>query len=315
MSTLVIWHQRKLTLPFSRSFLLQCAFNYIALGFQAGRDLHRLEADCQNYSKQMNELKRELSCVSTKIFWQLIRNLIRCPSEDPILLKGDVLDIDEKYLEDKQDLALLVTFRYAQSRLHCIFGDYERGGNLALKHRDFLAKVSPASPLVLGDAFSRGVLVAAMARKTRERKYVREARSIRSTISLWIKNNNPNVRHYQDFLDAELAALSGDFDTAETYFQTAIRMASRFGFLGDAALISERYLILLVERGNVGKGGLNRKSPSPVFSSNFFRQNETRYRYEETLNRYEEWGATAKVEQLREKYRYLEALENEIRAL
>lgn len=261
----------------------------------------------------MNELKKELSFVSTKIFWQLIRNLIG-PSDNPVVLKGDVLDIDENYLENKQDLALLVTFRYAQSRLYCIFGDYERGANLALKHRDFLAKVSPASPLVLGDAFSRGVLVAAMARKTKERKYVKEAKKIRSTFSSWIKKENPNVRHYMDFLDAELTALSGDINTAETHFQTAIRMASRFGFLGDAALISERYLVLLLERGDWGKGGSEKKSPCPAYSSSAFRQNETRYRYEETLKYYAEWGATTKVEQLRRKYQYLEALENEIPA-
>ena len=124
------------------------------------------------------------------------------------------------------------------------------------------------------------VALFAMARKTKRFKYIRAAYRVRKKIVSWAKSGNPNVKHYECFLEAEHTALKGKKSAAKVKYEAAIRKAARTGHLHHAALFNERFADFL--------------------QHDVSDEEESSYRLNEAILWYEEWGAKRKVEMLKE---------------
>jgi len=96
----------------------------------------------------------------------------------------------------------------------------------------------------------------------------------------WVELGNPNVIHILHLLEAELAILNRYDRLAEDSFQLAINTASANGFLHDLALSHELVSSYLTNRGDRSQGA---------------------YHMEQAIRYYSEWGATAKVDQLKKR--------------
>jgi hypothetical protein len=237
----------------------------------------------------MKELQKENAADLTSIYWQTILNLTGRSAHTSVL-RGDVLvDSQKIHSVDAHGPLHLAMYNALQTRLYVIFGEHEKGASLALgvTRDDLLSKVAIAHPLIMGDTFTRGVCLFAMARKTKRRTFARRAKEIRSLIKSWVNQGNPNVQHYLALLDAEMAALKGKIQSAERHFQDAVITAARGGFVHDAALASERY----------GEFLLNDK-PQPCELD----KREASYRFGEAIKYYSDWGAVSKVASLQKKY-------------
>ena len=137
--------------------------------------------------------------------------------------------------------------------------------------------------------FHRAVALYAMARKTRKRKYKRQAKKIRKKIAKWQKSGNPNVSHFVTFLDAEQAAVNKKYDEAEDNYSKAIITVARCGYLNHAALFNERYAdFLKTERNDEG---------------------EAMYRWREAIRYYRDWGAHGKAHQLEQQIEQTKPIE------
>ena len=96
---------------------------------------------------------------------------------------------------------------------------------------------------------------------------------------------NPNVRHFESFLEAELSAVTGKkFDAMKNY-EICILLAARGGFQHDAAWASERYGRFCLTLNN--------------------EQDEANYRLQEAIKYYRGWGALAKVNALEAEFPHL----------
>jgi hypothetical protein len=80
-------------------------------------------------------------------------------------------------------------------------------------------------------------------------------------------------------LSAEQAALSKNYTRAEEKYKKAIVLAARTGRMHHAALCNERYADFLLQE--------------------LSDEEEAKYRMEEAIRFYEEWGAVGKVEMLK----------------
>ena len=89
---------------------------------------------------------------------------------------------------------------------------------------------------------------------------------------------NPNVKHCESLIDAELADLAGDSHLAKKHYEVAIHLAGRRGFTNDEALAHERFGEHALHLGDL---------------------NDALYHFERAITLYQEWGAHAKVLQLR----------------
>lgn len=117
-----------------------------------------------------------------------------------------------------------------------------------------------------------------------KRKLTKKGIKSMKLIRGWLKGGNINVVHSMHLLSAEHAVLKGNKTTAEEQFKSAVAGASTSGFLQDRGLaheLSGRY---------------------------YAAQGDTywaRYHLEQAEQSFTDWGATAKVEHVRETKRVL----------
>ena len=102
---------------------------------------------------------------------------------------------------------------------------------------------------------------------------------------MWIEKGNPNVLHWKKLLDAEAAVYNMKYKMAEENYYDSIKIASRGGFIHDAALACERYGDLLLKK-------LKDKESA-------------RYQLQKARRLYLEWGANVKARQLERRYAHL----------
>ena len=167
-----------------------------------------------------------------------------------------------------------------QNFVDFIYGRYEKAANMAVEHEGRFQKAGPGFFMNMQETFVTGICCFVMARKTKNSKYKKVAKRALQKMSRWAKKDNPNVLHYEKLFQAELSCLNGKSDAAELHYQQALSLASRYGFIQDAAIINERS----------GDFFLNiRKSPEDAL-----------YKFEKACKLYEEWGCPAKAQMLRE---------------
>lgn len=165
-------------------------------------------------------------------------------------------------------------------------GDYESAARRAIKKGGLYAKELPAFFHIMIETFHRGVALYAMAQKKNGLRYRVRAEKIRKTMMKWMKCGNPNVVYFVEFLTAEHFALKSKLDKAEEHYRKAIVFTARTGHLHHSGLFNERYADFLhIKRKDV---------------------NEAKYRLGESIRYYEEWGASGKVQQLKDRVASLE---------
>ena len=182
-----------------------------------------------------------------------------------------------------------------QNRLYVLLGDYGRGADLAIERGESFRKNFTGNYLQAADAFYRGIAFFAMARskkQTAQRKYKQMANRELKMIKAWAKKGNPNTVHCERILDAENAALQGRENDAKKLFQEGIVMATKSGFVQDAALASERFGDFLLDDLMDREGAM--------------------FRYKESIRFWSDWGASRKVRMLRDRYHELCPHPNEV---
>jgi hypothetical protein len=121
--------------------------------------------------------------------------------------------------------------------------------------------------------------VARTSRGPGHRKYKQAAQKFLKKIKGLVNQGNLNMQHWVALLRAEFEVLNGNNFLAKNDYESAIALASRFGFNQDAALACERYgAFLLNEMDDAENGCL--------------------YQLQQAVRRYSEWGAFGKVEVL-----------------
>ena len=97
-------------------------------------------------------------------------------------------------------------------------------------------------------------------------------------VRVWAKKKNPNIEHSLHLLEAEMASLKGNKEKAISQYRLAIDTAEKNCFLQDQALSNEMAGLYFASIGDTTRQSIHT---------------------ENAIRCYSEWGATAKVEQLR----------------
>ena len=218
------------------------------MSFAAGAPLKAVENDCRRYRNQMDELGNEQAVTNINSLLQCVLTLQQDDEEVSYALQGEAIQNLEAFLESIELETVRNMAYFAQLAVCTVLGKYEKGGDLIFENDGSFQKSSSGMFVVFHETFFRGVCLFAMARQTsfelgfrlKQGKYKRAAKKVLATVSNWAKNENPNVLHYQKLFEAELAALNGKLEIAEMHYLKALSMATRSGFIHDAAIINER---------------------------------------------------------------------------
>jgi tetratricopeptide (TPR) repeat protein len=157
----------------------------------------------------------------------------------------------------------------------------------------YLQKAIPGLFLLINITFHCALTCISMARKTKQRKYRKMARSFARAIEAWVDQGNPNVRRYDELLKAEFASLDGKGSHAERHYEKAILLCGRRGMLNVWALAHQRRGEFYLRKGN---------------------DDDAIHDINNAIRLYEDWGAKAKSEQLKEKHGRLLGHPSEIEA-
>ncbi|CAB9499176.1 Transcriptional regulator [Seminavis robusta] len=256
---------------------------YLQGAFVAGRSLKTLERECRMFAQQMKQLKQDLYVKFLSPAFQTILNLTTPGVAEPTIMTGEAMDEAVLDFPTKAQQAL---FECHKLQLCLWFGHFEESAKLALSN-DPVTKGCPGSFVCYSDNLFRGLSLFQMARTTTKKKnqYTKEAKKMLSLVSKWVEKGNPNIKHHQALLEAEMAALQGKQHIARNKYDIAVVLAGRQGFINDAALANERF----------GEYMLNDVGD----------RDDAAYRMKEAINLYKEWGAIAKAEYLQTKYAHL----------
>jgi hypothetical protein len=255
----------------------------MVLKLSMGSPLETLEADALMYLKQMKALKRAQAATMTQSLRQVFLNLLgRDNREEPTNFSGASVSPEdlEKFLADPYYGPFTTA---CHGILLTFFGEYVRYADMVVKiGHDYLQKGAIAAPLNMLDTLMKGVSCLAAAQETGKKKYAKLGQIIRSKIKKWLAMGNPNVKHYESFLDAEWKAFKGKTFDAVKHYEATILMAARAGYQHDAALATERLgAFHLRVTGN---------------------REDAAYQIGRSIQYWGEWGAVAKVRHLEEKY-------------
>ena len=222
--------------------------------------------------------------------WQVGRNLLG-RSPDPLVLSGDVFDInmfDPKEHENTNILAVKMN----ELHLYYLMCEDERGADavyrLFTQHKEEdMFHGSYHYDLIHGQA---AVVCYGIARKKRRRKYLKYAKKCQKHIKFIGQQGNTHFLYMDQLIDGEVAALKGRTEDAKKCYEKAISLAARTGLINEQSVAQERFGDYMLECGDT---------------------NEAEYRWKNAMGLCTEWGAQAKVDQLRRKLASLRGTSDE----
>ncbi|CAJ1957598.1 unnamed protein product [Cylindrotheca closterium] len=247
-----------------------------ALPYTTGRPLHSILEGCPNNLAESEEIKNEANILSIKTYYQMALNLSDPSCENPCLLVGQLYsDTKEDHTDNLIHLADKVV---AEGELVFWHEDYEVSAKRALKIGEIHAKLGPANFLNQIESFHRAVALYAAAIKTKNAKYKRAANKIRRRIAKLAQYGNTTIQYYCMFLTAEHLLLMKKYEEAKLKYEQALEAVGKLGHLHHLGLFNERYSYILRRDLSLGR--------------------ESRYRLEQAIRYYREWGAVHKAKAL-----------------
>ena len=157
--------------------------------------------------------------------------------------------------------------------------------------RRFLPKAVKARELLFGSfqvvrcTFFEGLTCLKSAQMTKswanQWRLKSKARKSMKILRGWAKKGNPNVVHLVHLLDAEASSLRGKVEAAEEGYKSAIKVATRCGFLQDKALAHELAGKYYLDKGD---------------------EYWAKYHLSKAYETFLDWKATAKAADLARKY-------------
>jgi len=257
-----------------------CVVGYLYAAFASGMVLPMLEEDCRIYLAQMKRFNIQLSLDFAQPVGQLVENL-RGRSKNTVVLTGDVFDEQVAMSSGKTHLLGMVP------RFKCYicvyFREFETGANLVQDVGGYGFLKNHFRGVGYGcDYFPFGLCSFVMARRTNKNKYKHEANLIRAELQHLVKNKCINFIHMLSILDGEYFAMIGKPKLARESYERAVIEAVRAGYLQNAGVASSRLSDFFLEHGD----------PS-----------EAKYRWEQSIKYYQDWGATKVVEMMSSKLR------------
>jgi hypothetical protein len=257
--------------------------NYLVASFHAGTNL-------EYFSENLKIYQNQFRVDSILPIGQLADNLMG-KSDNTIILTGNTANEEVLLATVGFMVHWIPRFKLAACMF---FGEYQTGADLFLKlgGLDVLKKYIPG--INFGQEYLPfGLCCYSTVRKCKMRhrwltfstkRYQRAADQTRKRVKFLVQHGCVNHVHVLHILDAEYYACHSKHDQAKRSYQQGIVDAARSGYIQNAAIASERFAEYLIEENQLTEG---------------------RFRLQESMKFYKEWGANRKVDLLVKKHQSL----------
>jgi len=241
--------------------------------FYTGRQLEGVEHEYTTIIEGLGQLNQ----TQAKLFCETYLYVVKKLRGTDIIENEFDMNGKLKVAAETNNVTLAAVTNMALVEASVQFQEWEEAIRLLAQTGD-LRKVFVAEFINIRFTFFEGLISiqAARAATTRREKRKWKKRAAKSTkiIRGLVKKGNPNVVHYLDLLEAELAVLDGKNDKAEEKYKLAVTVSATNGLVQDKALSHE---LASAYFGSIG--------------DNYWRD----YHLGKCKECYTEWGATAKA--------------------
>jgi tetratricopeptide (TPR) repeat protein len=199
-----------------------------------------------------------------KPLWQMVHNFMGKAHGDPQVLTGEIMEQEYtvQYARENNK-TLLIWSHFYRLLLNYMFGDFES----AEVHAS-VCRVAENNPFGSSDrvllVFYEGLVALAQEKKSRTRLQV--AKRCIKTFKTWAKQSPENFLGKLYFLEAELAAATGDHKRAHSKYTSAISLSREGGYVMQHALANERAGKYFLARGEEEKAKAYLKEALSVYN-------------------------------------------------
>lgn len=191
-----------------------------------------------------------------------------------------------EYMREINSLSGIGVYYTEKMYIHYLFDDY-KGAMKYLKESDKYAKNHLGTPYIVECKIYTFLVLAANISEMEAKEAGKVRRRLRKEykyVKSWAKHCQINFQHLQYMLEGELARIDGKTYKAAEFYESAIQIARKNGFIRDEALSNELAAKMFFACG---------------------KNSQASFYMTEALNGYKVWGADAKTRHMTEKYGYL----------
>ncbi|MBD2465550.1 AAA family ATPase [Oscillatoria sp. FACHB-1407] len=262
---------------------------YSAIGlcyypFYAGQELTELEQQTAIYRKATHQIRRETPATWLAMLQQTILNL-RGQSETPSRLVGGLYDEEQALswtIAAKDGTGL--HFFYLNKLILCyLFGEYEQAAKTATLAEPYLNTATGLMSVAVFRFYDSLIVLSVLANAANSEKasWLNRVNANQEKMQKWAYHAPMNFLHKYHLIEAEKARVLGQFLEAEEFYERAIAGAAEHEYIQEEALAYE-----LAAKHYLARG----------------REKIAQTYMKEAHYCYDRWGATAKVEDLENRY-------------
>ncbi|CAM4122698.1 AAA family ATPase [Gillisia limnaea] len=164
-------------------------------------------------------------------------------------------DFDEIYclegMNSRKFMTGISNFNIYKAEIYLLYNKPEGAYKYVLDQDKMLASVMALPQLVRFQIVSflvRSSIFKITSEENRELLMTKMKESL-TAITLWARQCEANFEHLRLLMEAELAGISGELNTALKYYESSITMAKKHQFIRDEAMANERTALLLIDLG------------------------------------------------------------------
>ena len=260
------------------------AISYCTHQLFLGYHLESVDKKYDQYIDLMTQLKLEYHVYGTKIYHQMVLNLLG-KSESVIKLIGEAFNELEmiRFFQEYNNLPSLFVTYSSKTILQYFFKEHAEAVRSAKLAEGYAAAV-PGLPIVAEHNFYYSLALLAhyhSAEETEKCEYLNQVEVNQEIMKKWAYHAPSNFEHKYQLVEAEKARVLGDYVKAIELYEQAIKGAREQEYTQEEALANELAGEFHLERGH---------------------ENLSRFYILESYYGYIRWGATSKVKDLQLRY-------------
>ena len=269
------------------SFAASNGYLYARHGYFSGQSLTHLKQRIRSIMETAQQLKQARAVIVLNMYYQICENLQSDPA-NPYQLAGAFFDEDETIAlyQSTQDRNRLITLYCNKLILAYLFGAYEDAAELAAQVKKGVEGLSASIYLPVFTFYDS--LITLERYKTdpspQQEKRLTRVTNNQKNLLYWAQNAPMNFRHKWLLVEAEYAVVTQNHGQARENYDKAIQLANQNGYIQEEGLANELAAKFYISRGQIGLA---------KFYGNA------------AMACYGRWGATSKVNQLKQIYPHL----------
>ncbi|MGL5192791.1 MAG: PAS domain S-box protein [Chroococcales cyanobacterium] len=262
-------------------------YNYCINSYLAGKELSQLESEIACYNSLLEKIKQAPPLTYCQMSWQVVLNLVN-KSDNPVNLVGAAYN-EETMLpihETACDRYALCCLYLHKLILSYLFRQPEQAvvnACIAATYLDVLAAVYPQPLFYFYDALS-ALAMYLQASEAEQEQILVKVETTQQKMKNWASFAPANFQHKYELVEAEKARVKGEVLEAMNFYDQAIATAQKNNYIQEEALAWELAAEFYEQIGRDSIAGFYRKKAHSCY-----------YR----------WGALAKVQDLEERFSYL----------